>query len=170
MSVAAGDDYCVAVDDTGKVWGWGICDQAQLGNSSSSSSDKLTKSSDGKLCSFSPLTIMETSGFTEQVGYCHVMSCDLTWYVYRLTQFLYWDGTYQTYLQLVSCIPILQIHCYRISPDSSGDPYGCEVLDVCLTRLKGYYHTSTILRYCRQWQLWDIMARIYAIACQYPQV
>ena len=106
MSIAAGDDYCVAVDDTGKVWGWGICDQAQLG-SNNSSSDKLTKSSDGKLCSFSPLTIMETSGFTEQVNYSHVMSCDLTWCVYRLTRCLYWDGTYPTYLQLVSrnCLP-----------------------------------------------------------------
>ena len=68
VSIAAGDDYCVAVDDAGKVWGWGICDQAQLG--SSSNSDKLTKSSDGKMCSFSPLSIMETSGFTEQVRSC----------------------------------------------------------------------------------------------------
>lgn len=57
-----------------------------------------------------------------------------------------------------------------MSPDPSGEPYGCEVLDTCLTKLKDYYHTSTILRYCRQWQLWDIMARIYAITCQYPQV
>ena len=69
VSIAAGDDYCVAIDDVGKVWGWGICDQAQLG--SNNSNDKLTKSSDGKMCSFNPLAVMEMSGFTEQVGYCH---------------------------------------------------------------------------------------------------
>ena len=69
MSIAAGDNYCIAVDNAGKVWGWGICDQAQLG--SSYSDNLLTKSSDGKLCSFSPLTIMEMSGFVEQV--VHIM-------------------------------------------------------------------------------------------------
>ena len=100
MSIAAGDDYCIAVDDTGKVWGWGICDQWQLGNA-----DNLTKSSDGRPCSFTPLVVMETSCFSEQVSLYHVMFYNLIWYAYRLTQCLHWDGTYQAYRQLVSAPP-----------------------------------------------------------------
>lgn len=72
VSIAAGDDYCVAVDDTGKVWGWGTCDQGQLGNI-----DNLTKSSDGRPCSFSPVVVMEMSCFSEQTDSISSLGWDL---------------------------------------------------------------------------------------------
>ena len=62
VSIGAGDDYCIAVDDTGKVWGWGITDHAQLGTK-----DILTTTSDGRPCSFTPTIVMEISGPSEQV-------------------------------------------------------------------------------------------------------
>jgi len=63
VSIGAGDDYCIAVDDTGKVWGWGVTDQAQLG-----AKNVLTTTSDGRPCSFTPTVVIEMSGPSEQVG------------------------------------------------------------------------------------------------------
>ena len=62
VSIGAGDDYCIAVDDTGKVWGWGVTDQAQLGTK-----DVITTTSDGRPCSFTPMVVMEMSGPSELV-------------------------------------------------------------------------------------------------------
>ena len=63
VSIGAGDDYCIAVDDTGKVWGWGVTDQAQLGTK-----EVLTTTSDGRPCSFTPTVVFEMNGPFEQVS------------------------------------------------------------------------------------------------------
>ncbi|XP_064397834.1 uncharacterized protein LOC135344542 isoform X2 [Halichondria panicea] len=154
ITIAAGDEFSLVIDENGQVWTWGRGDRGQLGLQSDppplgeprERSNQIRPIFKPRPLSGIPMTTSRSRKRGVSEG-DNATSSDL---------------------------PVLELDLGWELPDFSaiGSPnshYGRLSLNSALDALHGFFRMSALLWQCQDWQDWESLAKLYDIEHQWPQ-
>ncbi|XP_078595425.1 uncharacterized protein LOC144872787 isoform X2 [Branchiostoma floridae x Branchiostoma japonicum] len=156
VAIAAGEDFSVAVDRSGKVWVWGRNSHGQLGIDMKQSSSSSSSSSSLGISSFigrDVLTPLQLQGIPGAIVLREVEDNDV-------------GGEDEESLEDVeddAGLPDLS------TVDKGGPAYGRQALRAAIKHLGTFYQPHDVVRLCQDYEDWASAADIYDELNLYPQ-